>query len=316
MWVRMSRANLYILNVRAYPITPPNTLLGTRRCKPSWSNKSMLSPPEPVAGAVVRASIATVQGQQMAAAAASSSSRAPSHGGAANGDPFSMAVYVWWLSMHNVHRPCTSSKLGSIMSTVFAADHVSYVTEQYFRQGNDLNGGHLIVGISHAANSILHSQSTHAEPILASLFARRMGSPGGGADPPPLPNELAPPPPPPATASSPVGHTLSSVHLWRPWFVLTLIRGTPQHPLLRRPILLMVLLLLPRPLPTLPRAAMLPPERLAHHLRPSFSPPLLPELPPLVFSMHRTHRLLDIPLLCVLLAQATLAPNDRWHLAT
>ena len=128
------------------------------------------------AAVVASTAITAAQSQNQAAGASTSSSRAPSRGGGADADRFPIALYIWWTAKQNDHRPCTSSKLGSVMRTVFGADHVAHVADQYLRQGTDgQNGGYLVVGISRAVETILQSQSSHEDAHFTFTFRKADG---------------------------------------------------------------------------------------------------------------------------------------------
>ena len=64
------------------------------------------------------------------------------------------------------------------MRTVFGADHVAHVADQYLRQGtNGQNGGYSVVGISPAADTILQSQSSHEDTHFTFTFRKADGQP-------------------------------------------------------------------------------------------------------------------------------------------
>ena len=136
---------------------------------PTWGvqafvvQQSMRPPPLEPPAVAAWAAVTTAQSQNQAARASASSSRATSRGGGADADRFPIAVYIRWTANQNVHRPCTSPKLSSVMRTVFGADHVAHVADQYLRQGTDgQNGGYSVVGISPAAE-----RNHFAIPILS-----------------------------------------------------------------------------------------------------------------------------------------------------
>ena len=170
----------------------------------------MLSSPE-LAVVAASATVAAAQAHNQATGAATSSSSAPSRGEGADADRFPIAVYIRWTAKPNVHRPCTSSKLGSIIRIVFGADHVAHVVDWYLRQGTDgQNGGYSVVGISAAAETILQSQSSHEDAHFTFTFCKADGQlwrPWGAAPGAKRARTDSTPPPPPSTALT-VGHTV------------------------------------------------------------------------------------------------------------
>ena len=82
---------------------------------------------------VASATVIAAQSQNHAAGASASSSRTPSRAGGADAHLFPVAVYIRWRAKHNVRRPCTLSKLGSVMRIVFGADHVAHVADHYLK---------------------------------------------------------------------------------------------------------------------------------------------------------------------------------------
>ena len=104
---------------------------------PTWGSafqafivqQSIQSRSEPAAVAA-SAAVTAAQSQNQAGGGggggSASSSRATSRGGWTDAHCFPIAVYIRSTAKQNVHRPCTSSKLGSVTRTVFGADHVTH----------------------------------------------------------------------------------------------------------------------------------------------------------------------------------------------
>ena len=160
-----------------------------------------MQPPSEPATAAVSAAVTAAPSQNQAAGTSASSTRTTPRRGGADPGRFPIGVYIRWTAKQNVHRPCTSSKLGSVVRTVFGADHVARVADHYLRQGTDGQNE----DIPWWASPLWQKLFCSLNPLMRMLIshspsAKGTGNPGGHG---------VPDPNPPSTSTAlTVGHTV------------------------------------------------------------------------------------------------------------
>ena len=96
------------------------------------------------------------------------------------------------------------------MGTVFGADQVAHIADQYLRQGTiGQNGRYSVVGMSPVAETILQSQSSHQDAHFTFTFRKADGQPWRPWGAAPSAKRARTDPNPPSTSTAlMVGHTV------------------------------------------------------------------------------------------------------------